>query len=84
MAKALCAEGIGVSVIQNGAIQLPPYEYGFIGGAAGVADGCVYFLGDPMEHPSGKEILSAVEESGLRAVSLMDGPLLDLGRIIFV
>ncbi len=83
MARVLEREGIDVTLIENGGISLPPYEYGFIGGAAGVFDGRVYFLGDPEKHACADLILGAVERAGLRAVSLIDSPLLDLGRILF-
>ncbi len=84
MAKVLTDAGIDVTLIKNGGISLPPYEYGFIGGAAGVADGTVYFLGDPKLHPDSDKILSAAEGAGLSLVALTDSPLLDLGRIVFI
>lgn len=83
MALAMRASGIEVTEIENGGISLPPYDYGFIGGAAGVDGDRVFFLGDPETHPSAKALLGAIERAGLRPVSLMPGPLLDLGRIIF-
>ncbi len=83
MAKALRCEGVDVTFIENGGISLPPYDYGFIGGAAGVFDKCVYFLGNPEKHACADLILGAVERAGLRSVSLIDAPLLDLGRILF-
>ncbi len=83
MAKVLEAEGIDVTLIQNGGISLPPYEYGFIGGAAGVYDGTVYFLGNPEHHPDGEKILFAIKRAALDFVFLSDSPLSDLGRIIF-
>ncbi len=84
MANALSGEGIKVTLIENGGISLPPYEYGFIGGAAGVCDGTVYFLGDPRKHPDGERIISALSAEGLCFVCLSDAPLCDLGRIIFI
>ncbi len=83
MRDALVRSGIDVTLIENGGISLPPYEYGFIGGCAGVYDGCVYFLGNPTTHPSWSAIESALLRVGLRFISLFDGPLLDLGRIVF-
>ena len=83
MARVLTSEGIKVTLIENGDIALPPYEYGFIGGAAGVLGDTVYFLGNPKTHKCAEKILRAIDEAGLRAVSLFDGVLLDLGRIIF-
>ena len=84
MARALADVGIKVTQITNGAIDLPPYEYGFIGGAAGVLENTVYFLGNLDTHPDSKKIRSAIEAEGFEAVSLSDSPLRDLGRIIFI
>ena len=84
MARALTAHGIRVTLIENGGISLPPYEYGFIGGAAGVHGGRVYFLGDFTQHPSVQMIADACLAEGLLPTSLSSGVLTDLGRIIFI
>ncbi len=84
MAKALRNEGIEVLLIDNGDISLPPYEYGFIGGAAGTLGKTVYFLGDPKTHRCGDEICRFCMEAGFEPVSLDVGALRDLGRIIFI
>lgn len=84
MAKTLSSAGIKVTVISRGNIELPPYEYGFIGGAAGVFGNTVYFLGNLDTHPDSDMIRSAIEAEGFSAVSLSSGPLRDLGRIIFI
>lgn len=84
MARIMREHGIRVTLTQNGGIALPPYEYGFIGGCAGVFQKTVYFIGDPKTHPSADKILSAIESEGYSYVSLCPGTLLDLGRIIFI
>ena len=84
IAKALTKLGIRVTVIRDGGIELPPYEYGFIGGACGVYRDTVYFIGDLSTHPDAEAIRSAIEAEGFSVVSLCDGPLRDLGRIIFI
>ncbi len=84
MARVLCASGIKVTLIQNGDISLPPHEYGFIGGAAGIHGGRVYFLGDISTHRDCRKIVTACRECGLDVISLGSGALADLGRIIFV
>jgi len=84
MLHALRSEGVTAYEIENGDISLPPYEYGFIGGAAGLTDGKLLFIGDPEHHPSYKTIKQAADEEGLKIISLYDGELLDLGRIIFI
>ena len=84
MARLLMREGISVLVIENGGISLPPYEYGFIGGAAEVYKNKVYFFGDINTHPEHDRIIRFIEENGKTAVSLSDEALLDLGGMIFL
>ena len=84
MARALISSGISVYMIENGDISLPPYEYGFIGGAAGVYGGVAYFLGNLDSHRSADVIKAACREARVVPVSLSDEPLADLGRIIFI
>ncbi len=84
MEKALLGEGFSVLSIQSGGISLPPYEYGFIGGAASLFEDKIYFLGDISKHPESEKILSFIEENGKTAISLSDEPLADLGGIIFL
>ena len=83
MAEALSRAGVRVYTIENGGIILPPYEYGFIGGAGGSLGDTVYFLGDVKTHPSWDVIEDALKKEGLRAVMLGRGSLFDLGGIIF-
>lgn len=84
IARAARALGIAVLLISPGGVLLPPYEYGFIGGCGGVGAEEVFFYGDPLTHPDGRDICRFIEESGKTVVALGDGPLLDLGKIIFI
>ena len=84
MASVLSKNGIGVTLIREGHISLPPHEYGFIGGASGVFDGRVYFFGDLGTHPDVLLITEALNKAGFSAVSLSDEPLRDLGGMIFL
>ena len=84
MADALSRKGVKVTLINNGDISLPPYEYGFIGGASAVYENKVYFLGDLSTHRDGVKIRSAIESAGYKVISLSDEPLSDLGGIIFL
>lgn len=84
MAEIMEREGIRVTLIEDGDISLPPYEYGFIGGASGVDGKYVYFLGDVRLHRSFEKIEKAISESGMSIVCLGTTPLEDLGRIIFI
>ena len=84
MAKVLRDHGVTVYEIECGSIELPPHEYGFIGGAAGVHNGVVYFLGNLDSHRSAGIIKDACNAAKVAPVSLSDEPLADLGRIIFI
>lgn len=83
MARVLGENGIRVTLIGEGHISLPPYEYGFIGGAGEAHEGKLYLFGDPTTHPDGEIIVSSAESEGLRVVPLSSGVLTDLGGIIF-
>lgn len=86
MASALRSRGIRVCLIRNdGAIKLPPYEYGFIGGCAGVFRGTVYFLGDIDTHADAEKIKAEIEEAGMKYFCLGErgDALLDSGRLVF-
>ena len=84
MMAALTSREIKTTLISTADISLPPYEYGFIGGAAGVYKNEVYFLGDVHAHRDSEVIRQAITEAGYLPVSLSDEPLADLGRIIFI
>lgn len=82
LGELLKKNGIKVTLISQGGISLPPYDYGFIGGASGVVGEKVYFFGDLNTHPDGRIIRKTIEEEGFTAVSLCDGMLRDLGGFI--
>ena len=76
------AEGKGISVlrIRPGFIELPGYDYGFIGGTAFRLGDTLYFSGDLSLHPDGDAIADFCENQGVTAKSLLAGKkLADLG-----
>ena len=76
--------GIRTYVISDSdKIKLPPYEYGVIGGCAGVYKSTVYFTGSPDDHPSCDIIKSAILKEGLEYTALSRGPLVDVGGLVF-
>lgn len=85
MAKSLEKEGILTTIIDNTSkILLPPHEYGFIGGCAGIYRDTVYFTGDINAHPDSKKIKATISDAGLKCVSLACGELLlDVGGLRF-
>ena len=84
MHRAFIHTGIDSYLIESGGISLPPYEYGFIGGASGVYKDKIYFIGDYNTHPSATVIKEAAEKHGFTPISLTCGPLTDLGGLIFL
>lgn len=84
LAGTLSKNGITVTLIKNGGITLPPYEYGFIGGATGVFGKEVFFIGNPKSHASYNEIEQKIKSLVMNPVSLSEEPLSDMGKIIFL
>lgn len=83
LSRELQARGVNVLIIREGYVSLPPYPYGFIGGASGVYDRTVYFLGDIMTHPDGGKIVDFIASCGMQAVCLGEGELFDGGGLVF-
>lgn len=83
LATALKDNGIEVMLISEDGISLPPYKYGFIGGASGVFSDKVYFFGDYHTHPDGEIIEAAILGRGYTPISLSGSGLVDLGGMLF-
>ena len=85
MAKILEKSGVLTTIIDNSpTISLPPHEYGFIGGCAGIYRGTVYFTGNLDAHPDCDKIKQALTDAKLNYTSLSKGELLfDLGGLRF-
>ncbi|MBR5538755.1 MAG: hypothetical protein IKU61_02530 [Clostridia bacterium] len=82
IAKAL--EGVcKVLLIEAGGILLPPYNFGFIGGASFIIGKTVYFFGNICNHRNCDMILNFISECGFNAISLSDEPLFDCGGGIY-
>ncbi len=84
IAKAAKKAYIDVLEISDGAVRLPPFNYGFIGGASGFFSDKVYFAGDIATHSSYNEILNFLAKHKKEPVSLSDEPLNDIGSIFFL
>ena len=84
MAAILEKHGIRVTLIDAGDVSLPPYDYGFIGGAGEVDGTRLYLFGDPSTHHDCVKILTAAKDEGLTVVPLSSGTLRDLGGILFI
>ena len=86
--KAAKNAGISVLLIQEGNVDLPGYNTGFIGGAASYSLDKnlneIYFCGDLGRHPNGEEICAFCQQHGKVAVSLGDFPLIDVGTMFLL
>ncbi len=80
IAEAAEEKGISVLRIRPGFIELPGYDYGFIGGTAFFLGDTLYFAGDLSLHPDGDAIADFCKNQGVTAKSLLAGKkLADLG-----
>lgn len=84
IAEAAQQTGIDVLKISEGSISLPPYNYGFIGGACGSFGDKIYFCGSLKYHPDGYKIRRFCENHGKCVVELSDIFLFDVGGILFI
>ena len=73
-----------VLLITEGSVALPPYPYGFLGGASGYARDTIFFCGDIQKHPDAERIVAFCQKHGCRAISLSHEPLADMGSILFL
>lgn len=84
VANTLIKLGYEILLIQNGDIELPGYDYGFIGGAAFAHGKTVYFIGDIQTHTNGEEICKFIHARGFNYINLLNGKLLDIGGAIVI
>ena len=84
--RAASSCGIPTLKITNSpnAVSLDGYNYGFIGGACGVFDSTVYFVGDVGNHPEGDMISDFCCLYGFKVESLTTDQLCDVGGIFFL
>ncbi len=71
-----------VLLISRGHVQLPGFNYGFIGGCSGQVGNLIFFNGDLSTHPDYKLIIAFIKANNLTPVYVKGKPLLDIGSII--
>ncbi len=83
---ASACENVGIDVLEisEGHISLPPYSFGFIGGASGVCYDNVYFCGLLDSHHDGERIKKFCEKHHKTAISLTNAELQDVGSLFFI
>lgn len=82
--KAFSAQGGEALLISSGHVKLPPYQYGFIGGASGLCGDTLYFAGGIERHPDYEKIRDFCARHKTPIRSLSDEVLFDVGSMIFL
>lgn len=82
IAAAAAGEGLNVLKITPGYIDLPGYDYGFIGGCSGnLGNGTILFTGSLDKHPDGNRIRVFANENNCSIIELTKNNLIDIGGI---
>ena len=83
IASALEKQKIDVLRIRPGFIDLPGYDYGFIGGASfKIASDLLAFTGHLRNHPDADRIELFIKSHGVTICTLTDRPIFDIGSAI--
>lgn len=79
------AAGFTVLFIRPGYVELPGYDYGFLGGASGLLEGnTVAFFGDLNTHPDGLAIRQFISGGGFHVCEIPGRPLTDIGTLLCI
>lgn len=81
--EGLEAECIDCLEIQEGHVELPGLNHGFLGGTSGIVGKTLYFNGNLSAHPDADRIVDFVRKHGLEPVWYPEIPLMDIGSIIY-
>ena len=84
IAAACTSAGIDALLVTEGHVSLPPYEFGFIGGASGVCGDNIYFCGSLDTHPDSQNIKGFCQKYGRSVISLSNDTMQDVGSLIFI
>lgn len=81
---SVCAnKGYNVLFLEAGDIELPGYDYGFIGGCCGLIDKNVLaFTGDIHKYKNHREVINFLKENNCDYICLSDDNIIDIGGII--
>lgn len=83
LAEAMEQKGIDVLKIRRGFIDLPGFDYGFIGGASGkISRDKLCFTGSLNDHPDKTIIENFIRSHGVEPVVLTSRSCIDIGSII--
>ena len=65
-------------------IRLDGFRHGFFGGCCGFHDNRLYICGSLSQYRDGDAVIRFLEDHGIEYVELYDGPLCDVGSILFL
>lgn len=74
--------GLNALKISEGNVNLPGFNYGFLGGASGFVNGKLLFFGDISRHPDFEKIKEFISENEIEIDYIENYPLTDVGTII--
>jgi len=76
--------GLDSLLVSRGHIDLPGYNYGFIGGASGKFLDTIYLTGTIDKHPDKDMIHQFIESKNMKIKILSDQKIIDSGSIFFI
>jgi len=82
--KSAAGAGLDSLLIESGYIDLPGYDYGFIGGASGKFNNTILLTGTISHHPDYIRILDFIEARGLELKILSRNRATDTGSILII
>lgn len=81
--KALAKSDIDILLIDQGYIELPGLDYGFIGGSTGLlSEKEILFTGKYNHHPNKQEVNKFLKKNGVQPIFLNEEKIIDIGSII--
>ena len=82
--KIAIANGIDSLLITPGFIDLPGYDYGFIGGASGQFNNTIMLTGKIDQHPDCNLITNFIKNKGMDISFLSENSAKDIGSILII
>jgi hypothetical protein len=82
--KSLQSHHLKVLFVNSSNIALDGFDHGFFGGACGIHNNTLFICGSLGFLKEKEEIKSFTEQAGMQILELYDGPLLDVGTILFL
>ncbi|MDY0236736.1 MAG: hypothetical protein RBR71_11980 [Gudongella sp.] len=84
IAEKLTEVGYDILLIEKGRVELPGYEYGFIGGSSGhISSKEMVFTGSLSKHPDRANIEAFIKNKGIQIIELSKNSVIDLGTMFF-